>query len=668
MFIKKNYNGVFAGKRCFWLVAILFSLSCYCQTAKALSDNQIKSLNNRFAQRARQSLFQIRDDKLNIAEKRSPLSPGRGLYTRHFSFSIVNFAMKSFLLGTDVETANDALKTYAEFYISDRLTRNDRDSFYWAADVLCRIVEFYGENGSKSSGLLSKDTQELINEMMWLYAKENSKVDALDETYETYAKWQWGQMGDVPLPACAEVKRSKTWDVIESENHHMMKYSTLWHFARLLSKADNYKERKYDDGYTAREHYAAWTEYAKEYCRQRSRLALFIEMADDGYNTETVKCLYNFYDFSSDDSLKELAGNLITLYYASWAQEQINGIRGGGKSRMNGQKPLRTTSSITQLMWLYAGMGEAPKPHGYYFTVMTSGYRLPDVVIDMVLDVEGRGCYEVADCPPGLAEGKHYGNPHYRLRDDDGGIVRYSYCTPDFVMGLPVVEARAYEDWTMISSQSRWQGVIFAGKTDARIFPECKPEKEGSTFNQQWGVQSKGTMISQRLKEDFTRGTEGMKVWISTSFDNRIETDGWVFVESQGAYAAVRPARGGYSWKESELSPKTGLWMVFEDGYSPVIIEVARKRDIRLFNDFQAAVKELPLQWDNSTLSYTSLSGDNFKFYADYSQKPKINGEAFDYKPKYVFNSPFVKSERGSGIVRINKDNRELVLDFNYVD
>ncbi len=43
---------------------------------------------------------------------------------------------------------------------------------------------------------------------------------------------------------------------------------------------------------------------------------------------------------------------------------------------------------------------------------------------------------------------------------------------------------------------------------------------------------------------------------------------------------------------------------------------------------------------------------------------PKINGKDIDLRPKMLFDSPFMTSEHGSGIVTIRKGERELVIDI----
>ena len=117
------------------------------------------------------------------------------------------------------------------------------------------------------------------------------------------------------------------------------------------------------------------------------------------------------------------------------------------------------------------------------------------------------------------------------MRTDGGGILRYSYCDPAFIMGTPMTAARPLEDWAAISSQNRWQGVIFAGEHDARIVPIVRPKDNRRALNAQWSVQSKGSLITQKLKHH--KGGAEMIVWMSNDgLSVPVEEDGIVFVEA----------------------------------------------------------------------------------------------------------------------------------------
>ena len=44
---------------------------------------------------------------------------------------------------------------------------------------------------------------------------------------------------------------------------------------------------------------------------------------------------------------------------------------------------------------------------------------------------------------------------------------------------------------------------------------------------------------------------------------------------------------------------------------------------------------------------------------------PKVNGTPIDLRPKMLFDSPFLSSVHGSGIVNIRKGERVLTIDMN---
>ena len=180
-------------------------------------------------------------------------------------------------------------------------------------------------------------------------------------------------------------------------------------------------------------------------------------------------------------------------------------------------------------------------------------------------------------------------------------------------------------------------------------------------------MQSKGSLIAQRLPEgSHAKKTQAMRVWFSDAgLTKRMEVDGWTFTEAEGAYAAVRPARGGSVWNLNE-DPQGGDFLVLEDTYSPVIIEVDGKKNHASYQAFQSAVTKLPIKWDGDTLRYQGLCGDTLTFHADYSAAPMVNDNPIDYAPKRVFDSPYVQSKWNSGVVTVRKDGRKLVLDFGW--
>ncbi|MHC4993579.1 MAG: hypothetical protein ACYTGQ_00855 [Planctomycetota bacterium] len=625
-------------------IAIAFVVITTAAPAGAYSDAELTAIRDGFEQRRDTMIRRLKGEEFKPAAKRPPLKPGRGRYTRHYSYSVTDFAMKSYWLNHQLPEANAALAENCRFYTDNPLERNDRDSFYWASDVICRMVEFFGSRGSIAPGRLDATTEATVLEMAWQYCLDNSTL------------------------AEADVSKSQTWHIGESENHHLQKFSSLWHFTKFLKGAPAYQSRRLADGHTPAEHHAAWTEYTKEFFTERAHKGLFVEIASNGYGFQSLKCVYGFYDFAEDPTLKQRARQFLDLYWACWAQEQIDHVRGGGKTRVYQETNSQTdyNNRLGQIANYYLGTGYLVEPNGNLYSALTSDYRLPLVVMDIALDRAGRGAYEVVERRMGLVEEGYWTPPDYRMRTDFGGILRYTYCTPEFVMGALMLEARPHEDWAMISSQNRWQGVIFRGHPNARIFPQCRAASDRRTFNQQWAVQHQSTMIAQKLDPNgAARHAKEMRVWFaSAGLNNRVERAGWAFVEAAGAWAAVRPARDGYRWAANEVGAP-GDWLVPDDELTPVIIEVAQKSDYPSYRAFQNAITACAITLNNSVLTYTNPAGHTFTFHTDYSALPRVNGQTVDLQPPAVFNSPFIQSPWNSGVVTIQKDDRKLTLDFN---
>jgi len=575
------------------------------------------------------------------AEKKPPLKPGRGNYVRAYSYSMVAYAARCLYLNESLDEANAALVENAQHYIDNPKDVNDRDSFHWHASEVMRLLDMYGPNGTKAPGRLSRKTVDICLKPIFKYSGKVSR------------RWEY--------------KESKTWHIYESENHHAMSFMTCWHFARIARNHPDYKGVKYC-GFTPAEHYDAWNKYFITYCRERAKKGMFIEMNSGKYNSSLIKGAYNFYDFGEPE-VKRAAGQFLNLYFAYFAQEQMDGIQGGSQSRIYFTQalPCERVRGIKELVWYYFGMGEVPELNGHDLNAALSDYRPPAVVVDIALDVKGRGRYEVKQFPRGLGQSGDR-NP-YRLKAGNGGIQRYSYCDPSFILGTPMVEARPLNEWVAISSQNRTQGVIFSGETPSRIFLSPVPKDERRALNTFWSVQRKGCLITQKLSSKHNKDAMKMIVWMSQDgLTKPVEEKGIVFVEAPGAYAAVRVAKGGYTLKEREFRwPITVGWIITPaDEYAPVILEVMAKTDVKSFSDFKKKVKGCKPQFNGKVLSYKSIYGDTLTLDTSYKKTPTVNGNPINYsKPKMAFDSPFLKSEYDSGVVTIEKGKRKLVLDFN---
>lgn len=642
------------------VMLVLSMMAAAVQGAETMQeDMRPEAVVGGFEQRV-DAVFRAEAGKPLVREpKRPPLSHGRGNYVRGYSYSIMAFATRCLYLNEMLDEANAALAENAQYYLDHASAICDRDSFHWHADTVMRLLEMYGTHGTAHPGRITPQTEALLLKPIWLYAKACSWLKKTE--YQT----------------------SKTWHNYSSENHDAMDFVLCWQFAKLVKDLPEYRDLQYDEGGTPAEHFAAWNKYVVVYCLERARKGVCTEIMNTGYNSTWAKTFYNLYDFG-DPQVSAAAGKLLDMFFAYWAQEQIDGVSGGGKTRIYFENSMRSNRShgMGALAWYYFGIGPQPRLNGHDVNALLSAYRPPAVVADIALDVEGRGRYVVRQRAQGLGKQGHTfpkmdrpDMPPNKLSADGGGIIRYTYCDPAFIMGTLMTEARPMLDWVYISVQNRWQGVIFPGDHDARIMPLPRPANNRVSMNGFWSVQEKGCLMTQKLKTH--KGAAEMIVWMSPEgLSTPVEEEGIVFTEAEGAYAAVRVVSGGFTWhKEGSfttrkatgnvVSTPPGRIMMLNNEFAPVIVEVMAKTDIADFDAFKARVKACEMGFDGPALTYRTVYGDTLTLDTSYEAAPSVNGKSVDYAPKWLYESPFLNADYNTGIVTITKGDRKTVLNFN---
>ena len=593
-----------------------------------MTDNELRAIRDNFG---------TRRDLVLRSQAASPyprLSGEPGEYHGVNVWHKLDLALAALYLDQQRDEANQAILDAAAMSLPEIRRRDPKNDFHWHAPLYTRIYAFFSARSSHfPGGRLTPDAEEAIRAVLWEWARVNGKMEETDPAHI----WRpWG-----------------------SENHDAMRDCTAWGAALVLKDAPDYAAREHDDGSTAPGQYKAWTAFLKQYLRERIKRGMLVEF-NSGYAKYTMQCWYNYCDFSDDAELRRLADAALTVQWADWGQTQIDGVLGGSRARLYQGRSCQQAvhDALNGPAWYYLDIGAPKNRHPGFMCLATSSYRLPPVVMDLFLDTEGRGVYECRTRRLGLC-GRQRGveNDFYELDAEFGGIVQYTYCTPDFIMGTSMYAKLPCDQWTAISSQNRWQGVIFAGgERDARIYPQCVGLRNGKTYNQWWSVQSKGTLLTQKLPRPCSKQAGPMRIWFDASLQ-RVERDGWVCAEAARAYAAVRPAVGGTTWEDDN-------WLRLENDLSPIIIQVARRSAYPDAEAFRAAVLSQQVEFDSHVLSYTGLQdAGRFTFFADSDRMPEIDGKPIELKPAKTFDSPFLQQDWNSGIVTIRKGERELVLD-----
>jgi hypothetical protein len=597
----------------------------------------------------------------------------------------VPFALSAYWMNERLPEADAAVIRVSSPDLPGVGTKKDEQSethwhFYRQSFLLQRVYFLFNSRSEYFPGRMSKAAEDAVAATMWKWASGACKKQM------TRPESMWWSGG--------------------SENIIARNMVSLWGAAQIFTSHPDYRDRKYADGTPVPEMARAFDDYFKHFTRERASRGVMVEVASPTYAGWTVASWFNIADFSPDPVTRKRMKMFLDLFFADYAIEQIDGVRGGSRHRCYGGGYSNASGGGgTEEGWIFFGVGKPTIMKPRTICAMTTFYRPSPVVDELVRAGVARGTYEYVSRRLGNgASPEQVGKPKEepvfdsksaKEEDSDekpaggksptkdskkgedaeaisagatctnpngGNLLRYTFCTPDFVMGTSMVPALPLSEWIPISSQNRWEGVLFAGAT-AGIFPQTEG---GHACNTGWSVQSKGVMIAQRLK--LSKGAKGQSVWFAASL-KREERDGWVFAEAPQAYAAVRVVEGGSRWKPEDAKkgrPVLGMWLRCEDEYSPVIIDVARKSDYPDFAAFQKAILANTLTWKDKKLDYRSgLYKTQLTLYADYSKPPQVNGVPINYSPARCYDSPFIKGDWGSGVITIQNGERKVALNFS---
>lgn len=512
----------------------------------------------------------------------------------------------------------------------------------WRMRMWLRIYYLFCQESRFFPGRLEPDVQKQIQELFWNYGAAKSTVE--------------------------RAKLEQIWWIQGSENHDMMDLSNAFLALQAVKDAPDYGNRKLPDNHTPTEHVAAWIPYYKLYCDERAKHGLFAEVASPTYGKWFLPEIVNIYDFADDPSLRKKMEMLLHLTWADWAVEQLGGVRGGGRTRVyqGNYSQLGTHDSWRNMGLILLGRGNwNDMIHGQAnYVLATTSYKLPDVIVDLALSEKERGEYVYTSLRPAKLERTEDQRITYPMDGSDPHMLRYSYCTPDYIIGSLWVDPET--PYAAISSQNRWQGIIFPTHANARIYPQCVGLRNGKTYDQHLAVQHQNVMLVQKNRK--ARQSGHMRVFFYAGMKPRlVENDGWIIAEEGGAYAAVRVLhKQGYIWDDDN-------WLRCVDDFAPIAFVTGSMAKYKTIEDFQTYLSshQFTLKDGVMTYSFTDMDDRKATLTMDLDNQtnlPTVNGQTIDLQPQRVFDSPYLYSENGSGLVTIEFNGRRLLLDFDRTD
>ena len=289
-----------------------------------------------------------------------------------------NFALAAYGLNERTDEADAGLLALQRDLFPAANAHFDAGAIHWHAYIQERIYWLYSSRSKHHPGRMSLAAENAILEMLWEWAGPVCRKELADP--------------------------SGVWRYWGSENHHLMAWVSFWGAAKIFADHPGYRKRTYADGTTPAEMAAAFDDYFKTYARERATKGLLAEIASPTYVKYSLNTWYNLADFADDPVLKKRMDMLLNVYWADWAIEQLDGVRGGSRHRCYTGGASTEQSGGGEPAWFHFGIGVEANKHPGIICAATTFWRPDPVVAELALDSDARGEYAFVSRRPGLKE------------------------------------------------------------------------------------------------------------------------------------------------------------------------------------------------------------------------------------------------------------------------
>ena len=450
------------------------------------------------------------DGRLRWAIQENIENPWPGITDPNNAPGVYSYALACLYLDTNVNQANDLI---VDFYTNNPVPDSDGidyNGYFWQ-HIMWRLYHDPAMNAR-----LTPQARTIIEDNMWLWLRTRSHILEAQGT-------EWVYHG--------------------SENHDAMQKGSHLLCALALKNAPGYgPSQVLKDGSTVGEHATAWTDYFQRYFIGRAKEGINAEIASPIYAKYSVGAYYNIMDFSDSPVLRGLAEKFITLYWADTASDWVStGVRGGGEARCYKENYLRrgTNYSFHELLWAYGWHQRSGATRTYPLIAATSSYRIPDIITACAADPNRPG-FLYTSRRWGRTSGSSGNNNYVTFDNGDSSLLRETWVTKDFSMGTLTFDMK--KDYLQILDQNRAMGVMFSSGINDRVMIFGKGAANNKSYADLNGVCRENCMVVQRDKNSNSSGNGTLVFVAQNLWDNRVETGGWLFLNTGDAFCAIKPA------------------------------------------------------------------------------------------------------------------------------
>lgn len=549
------------------------------------------------------------------------------------SRSYVYKAMALLYLNKDTDSANEILndskiKDCNSWVISDSVPF----ILYWTIPALVRTYILFNADDGKIDGRLQKRTSENIKHIFDLFVRDHMDRIFTDE--------------------------HRPYRITNSENHDVMQRAAILLISQILKDDDKYKDIILQDGRTYAQLYDHACEFVELFFKTRAKIGRFVE-GSDNYRTVTLESIYNLMDLCDNKNVSKLAQMTVDMDWIEYVTENVNSVRGCAKARVYNRK----TDSESGYLW-YARVGNMYFDYHdnnddyVLISFAVSDYIPPQIAFD-IKEARKNTEFESITRIPGVGDTactqfQAFVCPVYHLSENKS-VTKYTYVSDEFVMGSFRQDERDGLIW--LSSQNRWEGAVFDGDTESRLF--VRYETTEATYKPLHTIQHGSKLITQNI----TDVPIGLYIHPFDFSKEIMLENGWLFGEIEKCYYAVKQVDGSIYIKDDHL--------LFSDNNLPVIVHIEPKRKYTNFGEFKEHIlsnlvikvgdfvfyQDVRCREDGIGLNYDAMQ-DDYRM---------IDGEMVKYNQEKMFDNTFIDSDFGSGIISVKVCGDTVLYDFNTI-